>query len=205
MKLTNQLTEQLQQNADKLGKQTIDVRKIAYNSDLLAVLDRESGIFFFNATDPKNPVQISMDIQLQDIESFDLRGNTMFIAFGGRQDKVWEIFIDYTREEYYVNRVYLDDITYNDVRMDRSYAVLLSDSVHRLISHSVYSGFATTSLWERHRYFDQIALKFVVLLNYNQDKKTFYVQERSYHVKNQLNIQQSNFLLAAGGEEFSIY
>ncbi|KRX09328.1 hypothetical protein PPERSA_09212 [Pseudocohnilembus persalinus] len=204
-KLVTSLKDQLMKNAQKSGEESIEVTKVIFNSDLLAILDQQSGIYFYNVTDPTTPNKIPMEIQLNDIQSFDYRGNTMFIVFGGRQDKVWEIFIDYAKEQYYINRVYLDDITYRDVRMDRSYAVLLSDSVHRLISHSVYNGFASTSLWERHRYFDQIGLSFVVLLNYNQDNGSFYVQKRSYNVKNQLNIKQSNFLIAAGASQFTIH
>ena len=77
-----------------------------------------------------------------------------FILFNIGYDKVWEIFMDFNLEEFYVNRIYLDDITYSDVRIDRHYAILMSDSAHRIIAHSVYREFADSSLWEKHRYFN---------------------------------------------------
>lgn len=149
----------------------IKVTRFVINNGLLAILDKENGIFFYDVTKLSSNLlpKVDFSFELKDINSFDLKGNTMIIVFGGRFDKVWEIFIDYEKNEYFVNKVYVDDMTYDDVRMDRHFAILMSDAAHRIIPHSIYKDFTHSSLWRKHRYFSEISLRFLILLNYVED------------------------------------
>lgn len=59
----------------------MDIIKVALNNDVLVVLDKYNGLFFFDASNPENITKLIMEIRLKNVVSFDYRGNTMILVF----------------------------------------------------------------------------------------------------------------------------
>jgi hypothetical protein len=63
-----------------------------------------------------------------------------------------EVFVNFTDQSYYVNRVFADELQFYDVKMYPEYAILIGNDAHKLIYHSIYSAFIDHKL-EVHSYF----------------------------------------------------
>jgi len=64
-----------------------------------------------------------------------------------------ELFVDLVKVEYYVNRVFVDDFTFNDIEIMDNYAIIIGEDVHMVIRHSIFNGFIQENK-ELIRYFE---------------------------------------------------
>lgn len=64
-----------------------------------------------------------------------------------------ELFVDLVKVEYYVNRVFVDDFTFNDIEIMDNYAIIIGEDIHMVIRHSIFNGFIQENK-ELIRYFE---------------------------------------------------
>lgn len=75
-----------------------------------------------------------------------------FIAEAYNQEYAVEVFVNFNDGSYYFNRYYEDEMQLNDVIIFPQYAILVGYDAHKLIYHSIYTGFIDKSL-EHHAIF----------------------------------------------------
>lgn len=53
---------------------------------------------------------------------------------------VAELFINLTSQDYYFNRVYIEDTAFRHIEMTSKYAILISEDDHFILEHGIYNG-----------------------------------------------------------------
>lgn len=52
-----------------------------------------------------------------------------------------ELFVNLSTDDYYINRVYVDDFSFKDIEINEHYAIVIGEDVHMVIRHSIFNGF----------------------------------------------------------------
>ncbi|CAD8152462.1 unnamed protein product [Paramecium octaurelia] len=155
--------------------QVIDVD--SNGDDRLYVLDKETGLRFYKIYNLENgQVAHLFTITISKTKSFDHFESTFFIVAKtvNNQDFAVEVFVDFQNADYFFNNYYIDEMTINDVNVFEYYAVLIGDDGHKIVQHSIYSGFLDEKLLSHTSF---------------QDPDLFKLKEYSYEEQNNLNIR----------------
>ncbi|CAD8170936.1 unnamed protein product [Paramecium octaurelia] len=120
--------------------QIIDIK--SDGGDHLYILDREQGLIFCLIID-EFEYEYQFQINIPDAKSFDFNNNTFFVVAktGNKQDYALEILVNIQTKQYYINNHYFDDMIINEVSVLDYYAILIGQNEHKIVQHSIYSGF----------------------------------------------------------------
>ncbi|CAD8126091.1 unnamed protein product [Paramecium sonneborni] len=155
--------------------QVIDVD--SNGDDRLYVLDKETGLRFYKIYNLDNgQINYLFTITISKTKSFDHFDSTFFIVAKtvNNQDFAVEVFVDFVNGDYFFNNYYIDEMTINDVNVFQYYAVLIGDDGHKIVQHSIYSGFLNEKLLSHTSF---------------QDPDLFKVKEYQYEEQENINIR----------------
>lgn len=74
---------------------------------------------------------------------FDHFGNTFFVIAESinKEDYAAEFFLNHTNKTYYLNRNFVDEMQFYDVKVYERYALLIGYDVHKIVTHSISRDF----------------------------------------------------------------
>ena len=104
-----------------------------------------------------------------------------------------EIFILPESNEYFVNRIYVDDFSFRYIEIDNDYAIIIGEDVHLVIRHSIFNGFMKNNTDLVKTFFEDELIRFEYFdINETQSNK---FMETSYYIglsKGSLHIWKFN-------------
>lgn len=78
-----------------------------------------------------------------------------------------EFYVDFTNKKWFLNNQFYQDLTIIDVVLEEDYGVLLSDTSHRVIYHSVYRDFRKPFVNDYEYFPDPLIKKMKIVKYYN--------------------------------------
>ncbi|CAD8076971.1 unnamed protein product [Paramecium primaurelia] len=151
----------LQQNLSSQFRnysQIVDIK--SDGEDGLFILDREQGLNFYQIRN-EFEYEYQFLINVPDSKSFDFNNNTFFIIAktSKKQDYVLEIFVNKQDTQYYINNHYFEDMIINDVSVLEQYAILIGNNKHKIVYHSIYSGFIEQKIVSHKSFYEPQLIK----------------------------------------------
>lgn len=52
-----------------------------------------------------------------------------------------EIFVQIATNEFYINRIFVEDFSVKDIEMMENYAIIIGEDVHMVIRYGIFNGF----------------------------------------------------------------
>ncbi|CAK63565.1 unnamed protein product (macronuclear) [Paramecium tetraurelia] len=138
--------------------QIIDIK--SDGGDNLYILDREQGLIFCLIID-EYEYEYQFLINIPDAKSFDFNNNTFFVVAktSNKQDYALEILVNLQAKQYYINNHYFDDMIINEVSVLNYYAILIGQNDHKIVQHSIYSGFIESKVISHKSFYEPQLIK----------------------------------------------